>query len=87
MSPAAVRDFPNLDGSGMGRGDDRVVDNESVTTDDDVSINAVDDIGQVLVRRMTVKRFRQKLITHFDIAFQKREIQWPTRNRTIEHLI
>jgi hypothetical protein len=33
-----------------------------------------------MVHRMSHGDFRQKLINHFDIVFQKNNIHWPTRN-------
>ena len=47
---------------------------ESVAVDDD------HDDAQV-VRKMSMEDFRDKLVTHFDIAFQRKEIQWPKRNK------
>ena len=35
--------------------------------------------GIRVVREMTSLAFRSKLVTHFDIASQKSEVQWPTR--------
>jgi hypothetical protein len=33
----------------------------------------------VVVHNLSMKQFRQWLVTHFDIAFQHREICWPSR--------
>jgi hypothetical protein len=38
-----------------------------------------------VVRNLSLNNFRSKLIKHFDIAFQRNEIEWPgKRNRVIE---
>jgi hypothetical protein len=38
--------------------------------------------GQVrLVRKLTQQQFRSRLVEHFDILFQKNQIQWPRRLR------
>ncbi|KAG7336915.1 DDE superfamily endonuclease [Nitzschia inconspicua] len=36
-----------------------------------------DEDGAIIVRHMNMTDFRQRLITHFDIAFKKKEIIWP----------
>ncbi|KAG7363898.1 hypothetical protein IV203_037100 [Nitzschia inconspicua] len=36
-----------------------------------------DEDGAIIVRHMDMTDFRQRLITHFDIAFKKKEIIWP----------
>ena len=46
-----------------------------------------DENGYILVREMTFDRFRSKLVTHFDIAFKRREIKWPKRNRQVQPMI
>ncbi|KAG7355367.1 DDE superfamily endonuclease [Nitzschia inconspicua] len=36
-----------------------------------------DEDGAIIVRQMNMTDFRQRLITHFDIEFKKKEIIWP----------
>ncbi|KAG7354898.1 hypothetical protein IV203_004254 [Nitzschia inconspicua] len=36
-----------------------------------------DEDGAIIVRQSNMTDFRQRLITHFDIAFKKKEIIWP----------
>ena len=33
------------------------------------------------VNSLTLKEFQRRLVTHFNICFQKKDIQWPKRNR------
>ena len=75
----------------MGPGEDVMHDNaytetyidgfESTSTE---SIN--NDVGNVdtpiKVRNLKLHDFRQKLVTHFDIAFEKNELLWPRRGLT-----
>jgi hypothetical protein len=63
----------NYDGSGMGAGNDR-----ETTTDDDDFVGSVQELnGTIIVRKLSMKQFRERLIRHFEIAFKKKEIQWP----------
>lgn len=41
----------------------------------------VADGGSIDVRLLTLNQFRSKLVTHFDIAFRRNEIVWPTANQ------
>ena len=45
--------------------------------------NKVDNPNDALTRvnSLTLKEFQRRLVTHFNICFQKKEIQWPKRNR------
>jgi len=40
---------------------------------------SADGTGAIPVRNLSMKCFRQKLVEHFDICFQKKELHWPTR--------
>lgn len=81
LTPTQAR---NYDTSGMGRGNDciRVDANGDHDEDDNTDQAAVqtDSDGCILVGAMTMRAFRKKLSTHFNIAFQKREVVWPKRN-------
>lgn len=75
------------DSSGMGRGNDRVddenidhedIDNEVIEyIDDNSSNNEGDEV--ICVRKLSFNHFRSKLVTHFNISMRKREVRWPER--------
>ena len=71
----------NYDGSGMGTGDDRQrgEDNAVGELDNkDTFVGSIQEIdGSIVVRKLSMHQFRQRLICHFDIAFRKKELQWP----------
>jgi len=71
----------NYNGSGMGLGDDgssSISQQESSDEQaEDFAGNFQEVHGAILVRKLSMKQFRDRLIRHFDIAFQKRELQWP----------
>ena len=70
--------------SGMGHGTDversstdeveeeRLVENEE-------QLNAIKENGKIPIRSLSLEYFRKKLITHFNIAYKKKEVQWPRR--------
>ena len=33
-----------------------------------------------LVRKLSLAEFRKRLIVHFDIAYHRGEVKWPTKN-------
>jgi Plant transposon protein len=68
------------DQSGMGPGND--VEN-GIEIEEDVFDEDVQEICHS-VNRINNKVFKQKLIEHFDILFERKEITWPTRNRNKE---
>lgn len=82
-NPAAAR---NYDTSGMGIGDDGPEEIEEHGGNEDQIIANVQEEevnmedGGIVVHKLSRARFRQRLVTHFDIAFHKREIKWPKRN-------
>ena len=63
------------DSSGMGVGSDRD-DNDGSS----VSMLPLGEVRMDSVRALSLEEFRNRLVTHFDIAFKKREIVWPARN-------
>lgn len=65
----------NYDSSGAGFGNDAIIDNQPAPEVDCV-IEKTDD-GSILVHKMNMREFRKKLITHFAIAFAKKEVAWP----------
>jgi hypothetical protein len=68
-------DFSRYDMSGMGYGDDVLMDNEE--EDLHVGVEERDISGAVKVHKMSMVQFRKKLVRHFEIAFTKKEISWP----------
>ena len=82
LNPAEAR---NYDTSGIGPGDDRSTASSVVAEEDEdeAAVAVVAPDGRRVVRRMTMKVFRAKLVTHFDIAFKRQEIRWPTRHGTV----
>ena len=85
-NPVEVRSY---DTSGIGNGTDidenMLFDqnaNESrqlnILTDEECSSEEGDSF--TYVRRMDHEKFREKLVIHFDILFQRNQIQWPIRN-------
>jgi DDE superfamily endonuclease len=82
----------NLDFSGMGPGVDVSADglvdqrrNRTMALDREYESNtqAGDDDGDGFVRvsELTLKKFRSCLVNHFNIAFKKNLVQWPSRNK------
>ena len=69
--------------SGMGKGNDVEWNEEGVELTDDIDKNSLhvekDSEGNVIVRKISLNLFRSKLIRHFNICFQKKEIIWPNR--------
>ena len=79
--PAKARRY---DLSGMGCGNDIHSDTDDDFDSDhddgtDSIVSARDADGKVIVRKMSLELFRSKLIRHFGICFQKKELVWPTR--------
>ena len=77
-NPSLARNF---DSSGMGRGCDRDEDSNELP---EVVVDSVETVQQGSVnvtRKISLPVFRAKLVRHFDIAFNKREIKWPSRIR------
>jgi len=79
LTPSQAR---NCDTSGMGSGSDRV--RSDSPADDNNDTVETDVEGRIVVGSMSLRTFRQKLVTHFNIAFKKREVQWPKRNGRIK---
>ena len=89
MDPGAIRGY---DTSNMGRGDDRISDEEMAEadldsddecnhmTDEEQLDNARDESGVISVRLLSMRLFRQKLIENFELMAQSNAIQWPSFN-------
>ncbi|KAG7342192.1 DDE superfamily endonuclease [Nitzschia inconspicua] len=79
LSPQQRR---NYDTSGMGIGGDMMKEQNH-----EVVPNIVERVshsnGEMVVRKMSMQQFRSKLVEHFDIAFKKRELSWPSRTGLI----
>jgi hypothetical protein len=74
-SGSSTIDFSRYDMSGMGYGDDVLMDDEE--EDLHVGVEEHDISGAVKVHKMSMVQFRKKLVRHFEIAFTKKEISWP----------
>ncbi|KAG7365255.1 plant transposon protein [Nitzschia inconspicua] len=68
----------NYDTSGMGQGNHP----QPHEGDEDVAVHhgrvIRDDTGAIIVREMSTEQFRRRLVVHFDIAFKRKELCWPT---------
>jgi hypothetical protein len=83
LNPDEIRQY---DTSGMGLGTDSGGTGHSVyngTSTGRSSIPLIED-NRVVVSSLNLDDFKRRLIEHFDICFQKREISWPSRNRVVE---
>jgi len=72
----------NYDGSGMGHGNDRHIgapaEGGQDNDEEEDFVGSVEEVnGAIVVRKLSMKQFRERLIRHFDIAFRKKEIHWP----------
>ena len=56
-----------------------VIDNTDDSTSDCCDSSAVDEDRVQLVRKLSLDEFRKRLIYHFNIAFRRGEVQWPTK--------
>ena len=71
--------------SGMGHGTDverssmDEVYEETLVEDEEQLVNAIKNNGKIPIRSLSLEYFRKKLIRHFNIAFHKNEVQWPSR--------
>lgn len=72
----------NLDTSNPGRGSDapplEEILEEHVEVESEEN-NDANDNGYHIVRNMNQSLFREKLVRHFNIAYEKRELVWPKR--------
>lgn len=55
---------------------------EPVANSDGDDVTNVGGIRRV--RDMTLRRFRSKLIEHFDILWNKQEVEWPSRTGKVQ---
>jgi len=87
-NPVAMRSYDN---SAMGPGSDAILTDEElaeyleeasqVSEDDDNTSTILAGSDHVqLVRKLSLAEFRKRLIVHFDIAYQRGEVKWPTKN-------
>ena len=85
IKPGTAR---NLDISGFGIGNDIANSTDSVTTSntDVTEMNSIhlctSEVNKdmhISIKDMPFQLFRQKLIRHFNIAFQNKEVKWPRR--------
>ena len=88
QSPVATR---NYDLSGMGNGDDvaevaRASTAEALECEQAAATAKDQEVSRgnatqatISVKRLSMRYFKKKLIEHFDIAFQRHEVQWTKR--------
>ena len=74
----------DYDLSGQGTGRDMVPTQESSSDREaeDISVTdfiraPIDQQGTNIVRNLKFESFRAKLITHFDVQYQKKTLKWP----------
>jgi hypothetical protein len=72
----------NYDASAMGKGNDASPDEEEDHENEEEEVFqgavVVDESSKaIVVRKMSMLQFRQRLVTHFDICFKKKELHWP----------
>lgn len=65
----------NYDSSAIGYGPDRIINDDP--TPEFISRTELTEDGSIKVRKLSMNAFRERLITHFKIAFQKKELSWP----------
>ena len=78
----------DTDFSGMGSGNDRIVDNNiNNEIDEATDTTFIDENNSIegctSVNSVPHDLFRSKLVDHFDILFNEQQIKWPTRTGTI----
>ena len=73
--------FQLYDVSGMGAGEDGDEDEEDEDSEDEEEFKGSieEEEGAIVVRKMSMTDFRKRLIDHFDICFQRKEIAWPSQ--------
>ena len=86
IKPGEARNF---DISGVGIGNDIANSTDSVTTSNsdhvtemntiNLPVNEIRNDMYIPIKNMPFQLFRQKLIRHFNIAFQNKEVEWPRR--------
>ncbi|KAG7349035.1 DDE superfamily endonuclease [Nitzschia inconspicua] len=74
----------NYDSSGMGRGNDGLEDEEVEADEAFQGHIEKDSTGAIIVRKLSMQQFRERLVVHFDIAFKRKEIQWPRARLGLE---
>jgi hypothetical protein len=72
----------NYDASAMGKGNDAGIEEEADEEDNEEEVFqgsvVVDEASKaIVVRKMSMLQYRQRLVTHFDICFKKKELHWP----------
>jgi hypothetical protein len=88
------REMQHFDVSGMGFGSDvrheqshqRRRHNAGVETQRSLRDDADEAESVRVVKDLSLEFFRSKLIRHFDIAFQRNEIQWPGKRNRIQQV-
>ena len=81
-NPSSIR---TLDLSSMGLGSDCVRSTSPVECDDGNIVTPNAD-GSINVVDLSLDEFRSRLVNHFNIAFQRKEIKWPKRKRAYDDI-
>jgi len=75
----------SYDASGMGPGNDFSEDMDGKINREEVVIEETQQIPNnpeiSIVRHLCCDYFRERLVEHFNILFERNEIVWPTRNK------
>jgi hypothetical protein len=79
VNPSETRHY-DTSGRGVGQDCDLTGNDDGLDDLGGVDNPQPDEDGRICIRDLTMKEFRNRLITHFDIAFKRREIEWPSRN-------
>ena len=65
----------------MSHGNDcNIVQCDEDNEEDDTVPISCDNDGYIKLQDLTMNQFRNRLITHFNIAFRQNQLQWPKRN-------
>jgi hypothetical protein len=73
--------WSNVDHTGMGRGDDQSNEVQPVAIDpnEGTSIEEATENGVRIVRKLTLRYFKKKLVEHFGILRLQGKLKWPKR--------
>ena len=79
----------NYDATGRGYGSDRQSSKHArqhcgEDTVDNNNSAEMDENECIAVKDLSFDAYRNRLVSHFDIAFKKREVKWPKRNSKVQ---
>jgi hypothetical protein len=73
--------FYDVSSMGVGEDVDEAAVEEDIEEEDLYEGTVVEEDGAIVVRKMNMSQFRQRLIEHFDICFQRKELAWPRQRQ------